>query len=232
MGTPLVRLGVQLPDVIKGQTAVQPVLFPEDVARIWTEEATAAQLRKFVGTAKAYARRSLENLADKRRPAGDTDGDRAVGTVRDGLSGLLDSRVRIDMPVGEVVNVIDTMHSQVQGMAERLAGLDSSDPRVRLAREPVDLLRQMFHQLSETTFRVVPVKTVYSYVTKSRPPKPGTTPDRYADNPVPEAKARRGARQPAWLPEQEQELRDWWRNRPGPGPRKKATKGSTTASGR
>ncbi|MBQ1048484.1 hypothetical protein KBX50_08405 [Micromonospora sp. C51] len=65
----------------------------------------------------------------------------------------------------------------------------------------------------------VSVATVYSYRAKSKPAQPGKKRNRYQDHPVPEPKASRGKRQPGWEPAQEQELRDWWNERPGRGTR-------------
>lgn len=74
----------------------------------------------------------------------------------------------------------------------------------------------------------VDVVTVHNYLRFSKPTPPGVKfPNRYADNPMPEPKGRIGEKQPAWLAEQEPELRAWWNNRKGQGakghpkPRKK-----------
>ncbi len=51
---------------------------------------------------------------------------------------------------------------------------------------------------------------VYDFLRWSKPAPAGKAKNRYQDSPMPYPRGTRGARQPGWHADQEQDLRDWW----------------------
>lgn len=193
------------------------VLFPEDVAGIWTQEARADVARKVIKKLYGRVREAADMLPDVSLRTPPSEVDQAVTDLKAELPTWTAADITVDMGEAALEGIVTSIRDQVRRTRQRFDALHAGNPHVKAARRELDAIDKLIEREWDGRKRPeISKTTVWSYLEKS---KPG---GRYADpsrppGPVPTPEASRGTHRPMWFAEQEQALRNWWRAKPGPG---------------